>query len=82
MPKINVIIEWDTPEDSMWLNPDNIAVALHSYCTNTQFVVKEAAQRPVAADLATSVREQRMSCPHCKRAIIVTTSFSQAAEHR
>ena len=44
MPEIVVKIEWDTPTNRMWLNPDNIAIALHAYCTNTRFVVTEAAE--------------------------------------
>ena len=41
MPQIIVRIEWDKPEDEFWLNEDNIAIALHAYCKNTKFIVKE-----------------------------------------
>jgi len=47
MPKIVVGIEWDEPNEPFWLNPDNVAVALHAYCKNTHFNVtyaQEAAQ--------------------------------------
>lgn len=40
MPKIVVEIEWDWPEDENWLNADNIALALHSYCGSTRFRVQ------------------------------------------
>ena len=39
MPKIVVGIEWDEPNEPFWLNPDNVAVALHAYCKNTRFNV-------------------------------------------
>jgi hypothetical protein len=42
MPKISVVIEYDSPEDPLWLNPDNVAIALSSYCKNTSFSVKWA----------------------------------------
>lgn len=42
MPKIKVEIEYDGPEDPYWLNPDNVAIALGAYCTNTRFEVKWA----------------------------------------
>ncbi len=38
---VHVKIEWDTPLDSHWLNPDNIAIALHAYCKNTKFKVTD-----------------------------------------
>lgn len=37
---ISVVIEWDYPEDEFWLNPDNIKMALESYCKNTKFTVR------------------------------------------
>ena len=37
MPEIIVKIEYDSPEDPYWLNPDNVAVALSAYCRNTRF---------------------------------------------
>jgi hypothetical protein len=37
MPRIIVEIEYDSPTDPMWLNPDNVAMALNSYCKNTRF---------------------------------------------
>ena len=43
--KIAVEIEWDwpiNPADKHWLCADNIALALHSYCRNTKFVVHES----------------------------------------
>jgi len=39
MPKIAIIIEYDTPDDPLWLNPDNVSLALHAYCKNTKFKV-------------------------------------------
>ena len=33
MPKIVVGIEWDEPNEPFWLNPDNVAVALHAFST-------------------------------------------------
>jgi hypothetical protein len=39
MPKIAVIIKYDRPESPYWLNPDNVALALHAYCKNTKFEV-------------------------------------------
>ena len=39
--KIVVEIEWDTPEEPFWLNADNVSIALHSYCTNTNFKVTQ-----------------------------------------
>lgn len=41
MPKLKVEISWDKPDEQQWLNPDNIAIALHAYCKNTKFEVKE-----------------------------------------
>jgi hypothetical protein len=40
MPKVNVEIEWDLPNELSWLNPDNVALALHAYCKNTHFKVR------------------------------------------
>lgn len=40
--EITVTIKWDKPKDKNWLCPDNIAIALHSYCKNTKFEVKES----------------------------------------
>ena len=48
MPRITVEIEWDAPDDPLWLNADNIAIALHAYCTNTRFKVRQPA--PTAPD--------------------------------
>ncbi len=39
MPKIIVEIEYDEPKDPYWLNPDNVAIALSTYCKNTAFTV-------------------------------------------
>ena len=39
MPSKVVLIVWDMPSDNNWLAEDNIAVALHAYCPNTQFQV-------------------------------------------
>jgi len=41
MPKIVVRIDWDYPNEKNWLNADNIAIALRSYCKNTNFNVTE-----------------------------------------
>jgi hypothetical protein len=43
VPKIAVVIEYDTPDDPLWLNPDNVALCLHAYCQNTKFSVSWAA---------------------------------------
>lgn len=43
MPKIIVEIVWDAPREPFWLNADNVALALHAYCENTKFVVREPA---------------------------------------
>ena len=40
MPKCIVEITWDTPDYKEWLPPDNIALALHAYCENTNFKVR------------------------------------------
>lgn len=42
MPKIVVEIEWDTPDEPSWLNADNVALALHAYCPNTKFQVRQS----------------------------------------
>ena len=39
MPKIIVAIEYEKPTDPYWLNPDNVAAALHAHCRNTDFQV-------------------------------------------
>ena len=39
--EIVVKIEWDKPKEQQWLNPDNISLALHAYCKNTKFKVRE-----------------------------------------
>lgn len=39
--KTIVEITWDEPEYEEWLCPDNIKLALSSYCTNTKFEVKQ-----------------------------------------
>lgn len=39
--KTVVQIEWDSPQEQHWLCADNIALALHSYCINTNFKVIE-----------------------------------------
>ena len=46
MPKIAVEIEWDWPDESFWLNADNVALALHAYCKNTKFVVRDVKTSP------------------------------------
>jgi len=42
MPKIIVEISYDQPDDPYWMNPDTIAMILHSACRNTKFEVKWA----------------------------------------
>jgi len=42
MPSIIVRIEWDVPNEPFWLNADNVALALSTYCTNTAFDVMDA----------------------------------------
>jgi len=39
--KTIVEIEWDEPQMKEWLCADNIAIALHAYCPNTKFKVKD-----------------------------------------
>jgi len=39
MPKIIVEIEYDSPDDPYWLNPDNVHLCLQAYCKNTRFNV-------------------------------------------
>jgi hypothetical protein len=39
MPSKVVLISWDVPSDRNWLAEDNIALALHAYCPNTEFKV-------------------------------------------
>ena len=41
MPSIIVEIEWNVPDDPHWLNADNVSLALHAYCANTQFNVSK-----------------------------------------
>jgi len=38
---IVVRIKWDYPDESFWLNPDSVALALHAYCPNTNFEVTQ-----------------------------------------
>lgn len=38
---ICVEIEWDSPEEPLWLCPENIKIALSAYCPNTKFEVRE-----------------------------------------
>ena len=46
MPQKIVLIQWDDPDYVGWLAEDNIALALHAYCPNTQF--KVVAERDIA----------------------------------
>ena len=39
-----VKIQWDKPEEQNWLCPDNIKLALSSYCKNTNFEVSELSE--------------------------------------
>ncbi len=39
--KTTVEISWDKPKEQGWLCPENIALALHAYCKNTKFKVRE-----------------------------------------
>jgi hypothetical protein len=39
MPSKTVLIVWDMPSEKYWLAEDNISLALHAYCPNTQFQV-------------------------------------------
>lgn len=41
MPSIVVEISWDQPKERFWLNAGNVSLALHAYCKNTRFEVKE-----------------------------------------
>lgn len=40
-----VKIKWDKPEEANWLCPENIEIALSSYCKNTEFEVEEVNTR-------------------------------------
>ena len=42
MPKIAVVIEYDSPDDKYWMNPDNVSLCLHAHCKNTKFIVSWA----------------------------------------
>jgi len=46
MGEIRVEIKWDSPKDKRWLNKDNIAIALSTYCKNTKFEVREIKDEP------------------------------------
>lgn len=39
MPKIAVEIEYDSPNDPYWMNPDNVKICLQETCKNTEFNV-------------------------------------------
>lgn len=39
--KTIVEIEWDEPKIQEWLCADNISLALHAYCENTKFKVRD-----------------------------------------
>ncbi len=41
MRLIKVEIKWDEPDEQDWLCPENISLALHSYCKNTKFEVEK-----------------------------------------
>ena len=44
--KTTVTIEWDKPQEQAWLCPENIAIALHAYCKNTEIKVTESLSQP------------------------------------
>ena len=46
MPRVTVTIEWDKPEEEIWLAPDNIRYALQRVCPNTQFQVSNVVNQP------------------------------------
>jgi hypothetical protein len=39
--KTTVEIQWDKPQEQIWLNADNIQIALSTHCRNTRFNVRE-----------------------------------------
>ena len=54
--KTAIIIEWNTPEDENWLCPENIELALSSYCKNTEFKVSKI--EPLIDEM---IKEERMA---------------------
>ena len=42
MPTIQIMINYDKPDDPYWLNPDNVKLCLEKYCQNTKFKVEWA----------------------------------------
>lgn len=51
--KTTVEIKWDEPSDTPhWLCADNISIALHAYCTNTKFKVREVTPQDEAREKA------------------------------
>ena len=49
--KTTVTIEWDKPQEQAWLCPENIAIALHAHCKNTEFKVTESLSQPTDDDI-------------------------------
>lgn len=62
--KTTVEIEWDDPKEQAWLCADNISLALHAYCKNTKFKVKEAPVLPTTG--ASTPLPNCENCPVAK----------------
>ena len=59
--KTTVTIEWDKPQEQAWLCPENIAIALHAYCKNTEFKVTESLSQPTDAKVRDKI-ENYVDC--------------------
>ena len=60
--KITVEITWNKPKEQQWLCADNISLALHSYCRNTKFKVKELFQIKTTNILTEQSRHSISDC--------------------
>lgn len=66
MPKIAVVIEYDSPDGPLWLNPDNVALALHAHCENTKFKVEWAeGGNPWVEVPKNELHPHPKTCPKC-----------------
>ena len=59
--KTTVTIEWDKPQEQAWLCPENIAIALHAHCKNTEFKVTESLSQPTDAKVRDKI-ENYVDC--------------------
>ena len=62
--KTTVEIEWDEPQEQAWLRADNISLALHTYCKNTKFKVREIAALRAAEQPARYACKMSGGCAH------------------